>query len=241
MFLEKKTSDKDIDMGLCYSILQKCVRRCLINESLYYGKLIFYDGTPNALRKRLVMYCLEDMARLDLALEIFNSEDNKLISYIQIVAKNKKSRITDWYNIVCYHSFHKKLELSKENQNEEILEGYKIMDLQLKEDYKEIRKFLGKDLSKLYTYMNKLSFVWVLKILWDRREELRYPLDRTVEPIKAKKFFKIPKYALDKHVLNGTPGLKFFFENGAVINNKIYKNEPYEIEAKKFSYIYENN
>ena len=49
MFLERKTTDEDVDMGLCYSI--------------YYGKLIFQDGTPNSLRKRLIMYCLEDMAR----------------------------------------------------------------------------------------------------------------------------------------------------------------------------------
>ena len=232
MFLEKKTSDKDIDMGLCYSILQKCVRRCLVNESLYYGKLIFHDGSPNVLRKRLVIYCLEDMARLDLALEIFNCDDNKLIPYIQTVAKNKKSRITDWYSIVC--------KAKKNTDDEELLEGYKIRDLELKEDYKEIRKFLGKDLSKLYTFVNKLSFVWALKILWERREELRYPLDRSIETIKPQKFFKIPKYALDKHVLNGTPGLKFFFENGAVIENKIYQNEPYEKEAKKIAYMREN-
>ena len=232
MFLEKKTSDKDIDMGLCYSILQKCVRRCLVNESLYYGKLIFHDGSPNVLRKRLIIYCLEDMARLDLALEIFNCDDNKLIPYIQIVAKNKKSRITDWYTIVC--------KAKKNTDDEELLEGCKIRDLELKEDYKEIRKFLGKDLSKLYTFVNKLSFVWALKILWERREELRYPLDRSIETIKPQKFFKIPKYALDKHVLNGTPGLKFFFENGAVIENKIYQNEPYEKEAKKIAYMREN-
>ena len=172
------------------------------------------------------------MARLDLALEIFNCDDNKLIPYIQIVAKNKKSRITDWYSIVC--------KAKKNTDDEELLEGYKIRDLELKEDYKEIRKFLGKDLSKLYTFVNKLSFVWALKILWERREELRYPLDRSIETIKPQKFFKIPKYALDKHVLNGTPGLKFFFENGAVIENKIYQNEPYEKEAKKIAYMREN-
>jgi len=72
-----------------------------------------------------------------------------------------------------------------------------------------------------------------LKILWDSREELKYELDRSInKKLKAKKFDEIPKYALDKHVLNGTPGLKFFFENGAIIFNKIYDDEPYEIESK---------
>ena len=112
MFLSRETKDEDIDMGLCYSILHKCIRRCLVNQALYYGKLIYEDGTPNALRKRLIMYCIEDMGRLDLAIEIFNCDKFKLFTYIQIVAKNKKSRITDWYRIVCNNLyFEKKLDM----------------------------------------------------------------------------------------------------------------------------------
>lgn len=233
MFLEKKTSDENVDMGLCYSVLHKCIRRCLVNESLYYGMLIFNDGTPNALRKRLVMYCLEDMGRLDLALDIFNCPDNKLLFYIQIVAKNKKTRITDWYRIICKHYE----KISKETDIDEINEGIKIRKLEKDKNYKEIRNFLGKDLSKLYTFMDKVSYVWILKILLNKREELNYKLDKKVnQNLKPIKFDKIPDYALDKHVLNGTPGLKFFYENGAVIYNKVYEEDPYEKEAKVISY-----
>tara|TARA_A100001015_G_scaffold135243_1_gene150058 strand:- start:100 stop:819 length:720 start_codon:yes stop_codon:yes gene_type:complete len=238
MFLERKTSDEEIDMGLCYSILHKCVRRCLINESLYYGKLIFQDGTPNALRKRLIIYCLEDMARLDLAIDIFNADENKLLFYIQIVAKNKKTRITDWFRIIC-REYHKKSKCC--NDNIELTKGIGIQDFESKKDYKSIRKFLGKDLSKLYTFMDKVSYLWILKILWEKREELRYSLNKNINPkLRPIKFEKIPKFALDKHVLNGTPGLKFFFENGAVIENRIYQEDPYEKEAKKIAYLNEN-
>ena len=50
-FLRKETSEKGISIGICYSIFQKCIRRCMTSEALYYGQLIYNDGTPNALRK----------------------------------------------------------------------------------------------------------------------------------------------------------------------------------------------
>lgn len=229
MFLTRQTTDSNIDMGLCYSILQKCVRRGLINEAMYHAKLIYHDGTPNALRKRLIVYCLEDMSRLDLALEILDTPDNELFDYLQIICNNKKSRISEWYLSVCYDHF----KYKSKDVNKEIEEGIKICSFEKRGKYKEIRDYLGKDLSKLYTFMKKDKLVWGLKILWDSREELKYELDRSINKnLKAKKFDEIPKYALDKHVLNGTPGLKFFFENGAIIFNKIYDDEPYEIESK---------
>ena len=105
MFLSRQTTDKKIDMGLCYSILQKCIRRGLINEAMYYGRLVFHDGSPNALRRRLIQFCLEDMSRLDLALEILDTDDRKLFDYLQIICINKKSRISCWFLAVSYDHF----------------------------------------------------------------------------------------------------------------------------------------
>ena len=237
MFLSRETKDEDIDMGLCYSILHKCIRRCLVKEALYYGKLIYNDGTPNALKRRLIMYCIEDMCRLDLALEIFNAPNNKLIFYIQIVAKNKKTRISDWFRIVC-NDYHKYSTVSESN---ELIDGIKMRRLEKNGRFQEIRKFLGNDLSKLYTFMNKESYVWIVKILWQYRDELKYKLDKTIDlKLKDNKFDEIPTYVMDKHVINGTPGLKFFFENGGIIFNKIYENEPYEFEAKNIALFNES-
>ena len=73
-FLRRETKEPGVSIGMCYSIFQKTIRRCMTSEALFYGKLIFNDGTPNSLRKRLVMSCLEDMANLELALEIMNPE-----------------------------------------------------------------------------------------------------------------------------------------------------------------------
>lgn len=239
MFLSRQTTDKNVDMGLCYSILQKCVRRCLLDEAMYYGRLVYHDGTPNSLRKRLIQYCLEDMARLDLALEILDAPDNKLFDFLQIVTINKKSRLSEWFLTICGDY----LKFKIEDTSEEIKKGIEILKLESKKKYIDIRNFIGTDLSKLYTYMKKDKLVWVMKILWDRRDELKYILDRNVTNIKGKPFEEIPKYVYDKHVLNGTPGLRFFFENGAIIFNKLYESEyePYEIEAKNIYYHNESD
>ena len=150
-FLKKNTSEKGISLGICYSIFQKCVRRCMVEESLFYGKLIFNDGTPNSLRKRLIMSCLEDMANLNLALEIMKAEDNLLFDYIKILCQNKKTHISSWYQRVCldYAIYNSK------TSNEEIKKGIEMQIYEKNKNYKEIRKFLGKELGKLYTFTGK--------------------------------------------------------------------------------------
>ena len=122
MFLSRPTKDRNVNIGLCYSILQKCIRRCMISESLYYGNLIYQDGSPNALRKRLIQSCLEDLSRLDLAIELLNVNDTKLFDYIYIIANNKKSRIVDWFSIVCSDYFHYDIETI----DKEEIEGKKL-------------------------------------------------------------------------------------------------------------------
>jgi len=237
MFLSRPTKDKGINIGICYSILQKCIRRCMTEEALYYGKLVFDFGTPNSLRKRLVQSCLEDMAHLDLSMEIMNAPDNKLFNYLQIISNNKKTHISAWYQRVCLdHAIYQ-----TKNLDQEIEDGVKLHILEKNKDYKEVRKFLGKEYSKLYSFMNKERLVWAVKILWENRKELNHPLDRTVnKKVKMKKFDKIPDWVLDKHVPNGTPGYKFFFDNGCILNNRIYQIEPYEMEAKNI-YLNEEN
>ena len=83
-FLRRKTTD-NISIGIVYSIFQKCIRRSLIQKALYYGKLLYNEGTHNSLRKRLVQSCLEDMCNLKLSLEIMNSKDNELEEYSPII------------------------------------------------------------------------------------------------------------------------------------------------------------
>lgn len=233
MFLSRPTKDKNVNIGLCYSILQKCIRRCMISESLYYGNLIYQDGSPNALRKRLIQSCLEDLSRIDLAIELLDVKDIKLFDYIYIIANNKKSRIVDWFSIVCSDYFH----YNTNTVNYEELEGIKVFQLDYNKKYKEIRDYLlndfeDKKINKLYSYMNKDKLVWCAKILWKTRDELKYPLDRTIDKgIKPNKFSSIPEWVMDKHVLNGTPGYQFFFDNGCIIKNRIYEEEPYQVEA----------
>ena len=46
-FLRKQTSEGNI--GLLYSVIQKCMRRGLEEECLYYSDILFKEGTPNSL------------------------------------------------------------------------------------------------------------------------------------------------------------------------------------------------
>lgn len=46
---------------------------------------------------------------------------------------------------------------------------------------------------------------------------------------------------MDKHVLNGTPGYKFFFDNGCIIKNCIYEDDPYKDEAINICLAKEKN
>lgn len=225
-FLKQKTKD-NISIGVCYSIFQKCIRRCLTSEALYYGNLIYSDGTPNSLRKRLVMSSLEDMGNLNLALEIMNCQDSELFDYVKIASNNKKSHISAWLQGLSldYAIYNTKTD------NEEIKQCIKMHQYEKVKNYKKIKEFLGKDISKLYTFMDKQRLVWVVKII-SNRPELNYQLDRTLEKVNYKKFKNIPDWAMDKHVPGGTPGYKFFFEHGLVMSNRIYPDvEPYQIEC----------
>jgi len=235
-FLRKETSEKGISIGICYSIFQKCIRRCMTSEALYYGQLIYNDGTPNALRKRLIMSCLEDMANLELALEIMNTSNEKLSYYIRIISQNKKTHISAWYQRICldYAIYNTKVD------SEELNMGMKMQIFERDRNYKEIRNFLGKECNKLYSFTGKERLVWAVKILTEHRNELKYEINRNIDKnISPKKFKTIPDWVMDKHVPNGTPGYQFFFDNSCVMNNRIYQEkEPYEIECKNI-YLHE--
>ena len=72
-FLRKQTSEGSI--GLLYSIIQKCIRRGLEEECLYYSGILYKEGTPNSLRKRLVYVTNEDICNLKLAKEIMECKN----------------------------------------------------------------------------------------------------------------------------------------------------------------------
>lgn len=225
MFLRRPTTD-GINIGTCYSILQKCIRRGLLQESLYYGNLVYKDGTPNALRKRLVMYCLEDMCRLDLALEVKDAPDSKLCDYIQLVVRNKKTHLSASLSRIVLYRLENGIPLHSDMK---ILE--KSMTMFIHEDWVQLRKYLGKDVSKLFTFMSKNVLVLVVFELFNSRPELSYPLDRTLETIEPKRFDEVPSWAKDKHVVGGTKGYKFFYENGLVMKNTVYPIDPYKEES----------
>jgi len=203
----------------------------MLEECLYYGNLIKTYGTPNSLRKRLVQSCLEDMCHWDLAIEISKCGDDELEKYVYIVAKNKKTHISAWAQRVALDKAIKKKD---ESHNPELAQLVKLTFLDVKEDYGAIRKFLGPDGSKLFTYMGKERLVWTVKVLWESRSILKYPLNRSIDDkIVPRKFDTIPEWCRDKHTVGGKAGYQFFFDNSCVMNNRVYSStEDYEMTCK---------
>jgi hypothetical protein len=139
MFLRKPTRD-NITIGMCYSIFQKCIRRGLVEEALHYGRLIKLDGTPNALRKRMVLVCLEDMGHWSLALELKGLKDSQLLDYIQIMCANKKTHLTAYLSRICLYEIENSIE-SNDNLINEVKTYIRYF---VEEKWKELRQFLGK-------------------------------------------------------------------------------------------------
>ena len=235
----RKVCNEGIRFDILYSIFQKCMRRGLSEQCLYYGLILKNEGSYNVLKKRLVQVVIEDICRLDLALEIFNYKENDIEKYIGIVCENKKTHLSDWFQQKCLMMCIKNNNITNkdlyENINEKMIKkGMEITKLEKLEKYKEIRKYFNKDENKLYTYMNKSRLVWSCKILC-KLPELNYELKKDLDII-PKKFDVIPYYVYDKHTGNSkNKSLTFFLEHGLFMNNKIYeKEEPYEKEVKEF-------
>ena len=72
-FLRKQTSEGSI--AELYSVIQKCIRRGLEEECLYYSNILYKEGTPNSLRKRLVYVTNEDIGHINLSNEIVECSD----------------------------------------------------------------------------------------------------------------------------------------------------------------------
>ena len=184
-FLRKQLSEGNV--GLIYSIIQKCIRRGLENESLYYSQILYNECTKNCLRKRLIYVCNEDICNLKLSQEILECNDIDLFKYLIICCRMKKTHDSAWLSRLALHYAMNNLKTDLEELNEAI----KYTNLVKKEDFKSIRKYLGK-YSKMYTFTSKNNLVWASHILFHNRPELNQSYD--INDINLKEI--IPK----KHI-----------------------------------------
>ena len=228
-FLRKQTSEGSI--GLLYSIIQKCIRRGLEEESLYYSNILYKEGTPNSLRKRLVYVTNEDICNLKLAKEIMECKDEDLFKYILICCRMKKTHDSAWLSRLALHYSMNNLK----SDDEELIEAMKLTEFIRKDDYKSIRGYITKEYSKLYSFTDKNNLVWASYILLKNRSELNQEYDINIEIPEGNKFNSIPNWVMDKHVSGGTKGYKFFFDNSLVVNENIYgdKGDKFSEECKK--------
>ena len=227
-FLRKQTSEGSV--GLLYSIIQKCIRRGLENESLYYSQILYNECTKNCLRKRLIYVCNEDISNLKLSQEILECDDNDLFKYLIICCRMKKTHESAWLSRLALHYAMNNLKTELEELNIAI----EYTNLVKKEDFKSIRQYLGK-YSKMYSFTSKNNLVWASHILFHNRPELNQSYDINdihLEEITPKKFNEIPFWVKDKHVPGGTKGYEFFFKNSLIMNKRLYEEDIYERETK---------
>ena len=228
-FLRKQTSEGSI--AVLYSLIQKCIRRGLEEESLYYSEILFNEGTPNSLRKRLVYVTNEDIGHIKLSNEIMECKNEDLFKYLIICCRLKKTHDSAWLSRLALHYSMNNLK----SNDEELIEAMKLTEYVRNEDYKNIREYIGKEYSKLYSFSGKNNLVWASYILFNRRPELNQEYSLDIELPLKKKFNQIPYWVYDKHVSGGNKGYQFFFDNSLVVNENIYgeKGDKFADECKK--------
>jgi hypothetical protein len=227
-FLRKQTSEGSI--ALLYSIIQKCMRRGLEGECLYYSDILFKEGTPNSLRKRLVYVTNEDIGHIELSNEIVECKDEDLYKYVVICCRLKKTHDPAWLSRLALHYSMNNLK----TDNPELIESMKMTEYVRDDDYKSIRKYIGKKYCKLYSFSGKNNLVWALYIMYKRRPELNQEYTLDIKLPEKKRFDEIPFWVKDKHVSGGNKGYKFFFDNSLVVNENIYEGgDRYAEECKK--------
>ena len=132
-FLRKKTSEGSI--AELYSVIQKCIRRGLEEECLYYSEILFNEGTPNSLRKRLVYVTNEDIGHIKLSNEIVECKDEDLFKYVVICCRLKKTHDPAWLSRLALHYSMNNLK----TDNHEMVEAMKMTEFIKNDDYKSIR------------------------------------------------------------------------------------------------------
>uniref|UniRef100_A0A6C0C7N5 Uncharacterized protein n=1 Tax=viral metagenome TaxID=1070528 RepID=A0A6C0C7N5_9ZZZZ len=229
-FLRKQTTEGSI--GLLYSIIQKCIRRGMEEECLYYSDILFKEGTPNSLRKRLVYVTNEDICNLKLSNEIMECSDEDLYKYVVLCCRMKKTHDSAWLSRLSLHYAMNNID----TDNEELIEAIKMTEFIRTDNYKKVREYIGKEYNKLYSFSGKNNLVWASYIMIKRRPELNqeYSLDIDLDSIEKRKFSNIPFWVMDKHVSGGQKGYQFFFDNSLIVNENIYENgDKYAEECMK--------
>ncbi len=228
-FLRKQTSEGSI--AVLYSLIQKCIRRGLEEECLYYSEILFNEGTPNSLRKRLVYVTNEDIGHIKLSNEIVECPDEDLFKYVVICCRLKKTHDSAWLSRLALHYSMNNIK----TDNYELIEAMKMTEFIKNDDYKSIREYIGKEYCKLYSFSGKNNLVWASFILFNNRPELNQEYSLDIDIPEKRKFDKLPFWVYDKHVSGGNKGYKFFFDYSLVVNENIYgvKGDKYAEECMK--------
>lgn len=241
-FLRLKTSH-GFSMGDAYSAFQKYLRRGDIDYALYWGAQIGRSvgdikGYPNALKKRLLQHVLEDIGHLPYALRLLNSIKTptweELVQWIVLFCQLHKTRAAAWINRVAVEYItnprcapSKILKLVAET-----------LILHRDRKIKELEEIYGKDIMKLYKFINNEVLVFhtylLIKncIIVPDKMVLMLP---NVPDVDLDTLREIPDWVFDKHTIKGKAlgrGYTHFLET-MIVNPRMFDTEdPFEIEAR---------
>jgi len=245
-FLRKKTTAHDeLSMGHCYSAFQKCVRRGLTSNALYYGSVIRECGSLNVIKKRLIQFALEDFAWWEIAVDIFMKiSDENYKKYIIVLCNSEKTHVTAYMQRIALETI-----IDSDFKTEIVPNEFEKAFPIVVKWYREflvgnIRKLFGTSgniENKIFTLMKEV-LVFTCYILYKEKvlrrnvsnindiDDQKYESKRLEPDLESGR--PLPYWVYDKHVSNGVKGYKFFFEHGLVYDKKLFINDPYEKQAR---------
>lgn len=237
MFLKNKGASGQFTFDIIYSCLQKSLRRNDYELSMEMVKE--FRDYPNALKKRLIYICCEDLPNLYLIKDIYDTEAdiNKLLPFIKIICEHIKCReVIMAFRVACQDKINKEpfnkdddlytwcqklfTQLCKYDSDckpvlDELIRKFPILN-----EFKitNIFNFINKNRVVLYSIIAFLTidYITIKKYIPDNFNN-NIPFDFNFKKLT------LPDYVYDKHVKispESQKTYKFFMDNIILIPRK---------------------
>lgn len=243
------------------SWLQKACRRGLTETALAIGQLYLDENQKEGLRRKLLVFCFEDvgLGSPDLILRLNKTEN--LLDQIKLICDANKNREVDRF-LLAVRDFYPQLRRNPEIRdevetmnivfeaadrwfnNKRLKANLKVLEdiiNVLKEEQSELNKKIIDATFEAYKLLSKhnsfgarttLSFITLLSLRKFKVEEQEIVLnDKVARPIDL-----VDDFALDKHTAFGrilNRGDDFWYATGSVISNEVFYPELYLKNGKE--------
>ena len=236
MFLKNKSASGKFTFDIVYSCIQKSIRRNDLELSFEMVKE--FKDYPNALKKRLIYICCEDLPNLYLIRDIYNTEPtiDKLVPYVKIMCEHIKCReVIMGFRVACQDELNKKdfdkndnmytwcqklyTQLCKHDSDCKPVLDYLMDKFPILSDFKigKVFNFINKNRVVLYSIIAYFTIDYITKENYGDYIKLNKPFEFNFNDLI------LPNYVYDKHVKISPESQKtyeFFMNNIILIPRK---------------------